>query len=114
VDSCLRTENRLSQAKYYSACIVRLGNFYVGQPSYVTTKYHSFNSCDVERALPLAVLQAIARMRTDPTSFRKTDEIFVEAMETAASCSSCFGRLLDWKQDIAGGMDSVPKFSTFI
>lgn len=76
--------------------------------------YHSFNFCSAEDALPKAVLEAIAIMGTDPASFRKTDEIFSRPLMTAAKCSTCCEWFLEWKKKIAAGMDSVPKFSTFI
>jgi hypothetical protein len=100
-------------AKYYSACSRYLGAIYADQPK-ITTMYHSFNICSAEDALPKAVLQAIAIMGTDPASFRKTDEIFCGPLMTAAGCSECCDRLLGWKRKIAAGMNSVPKFSTFI
>lgn len=109
-----RSSYHLLQAKYYSACSKNLGNIYHNQPSYITTKYHPFNSCSVADALPKAVLEAIAIMGTDPASFRKTDEIFCGPLVTAAGCSACFERLFAWKQKIAAGMDSIPKFGTFI
>jgi hypothetical protein len=109
-----RRSYRLPQAKYYSACSKHLGAIYASQPDYITTKYHPSNSCSVADALPKAVLQAISIMRTDPASFRKTDDIFRGPLMTAAGCSECFRRLLGWKQKIAAGMDFVPKFSTLI
>jgi len=75
---------------------------------------HSYNTCSAEDALPKAVCEAIAIMRTDPASFRNTDEIFIRPLMTAAKCSTCCERLLEWKKKIAEGLDSVPKFSTLI
>jgi hypothetical protein len=99
--------------KYYTACTRYLGVIYANQPSY-TIMYHSFNHCPAEDALPKAVLEAMANMGTDPASFHKTENMFSGPLRTAAKCSTCFERLVDWKGRIASGTDSVRKFSTFI
>jgi len=100
-------------ARYYSACSKQLGVIYANRPRH-TTMYHSCNICPAEDALDKAVLEAIAIMGTDPTSFRNADEIFCRPLTTASKCSTCCEWLLGWKKKIAAGMDSVPKFSTFI
>jgi hypothetical protein len=98
---------------YFSTCNQHLGTIYANQPDY-TTLYHPFNTCAVEGALPIAVLEAIALMRTNPGSFLNTDAIFFTPLMIAAKCGTCTQQLLEWKKTIAAGMDSVPKFSTFI
>ncbi|KAM6493192.1 hypothetical protein JOM56_011326 [Amanita muscaria] len=79
--------------KYYSAC--------------------TSNKCRADDALPKAVLQAIAIMRTGPVSFHNTDDLFSRPLITAAACPTCYERLVEWKEKIAAGTDSV-RFSTFI
>jgi len=99
--------------RYFSACNEKLGAIYANQP-YYTTKSHSYNTCPAEDALPKAVLQAIAIMRTNPACFRDIEKIFRGPLLTAAKCSTCYDWFLEWKEQIANAMDSVPKFSTFL
>jgi hypothetical protein len=35
-------------------------------------------------------------------------------LTTVAKCETCCGWFLQWKQQVATGLDLVPKFSTFI
>ena len=98
--------------KYYLACTRYLGDIYSNQPSY-SRLGHSFNFCPAEDALPKAVLQAIAKMGTNP-AFHGTDSIFREPLMTAAKCSTCYEWFVEWKNKIASGPDFIGKFSTFI
>jgi hypothetical protein len=92
-----------------------LGASYANQPSYDYTKYHSLNTCYAEDALPKAVLEAIAIMKTDPASFqRNINEILRGPFAKAAKCSSCYDRFCGWVDRIEASKDSLPKFSTFL